>query len=286
MKKTAIAILFLIPFMACSQESSQNVENEEQEWIQIFNGKDLTGWDIKIKGYELNENYKNTFYVEDGIMKVSYDEYETFNQEFGHMFYNQPFSYYRLRAEYRFVGEQVNNGPGWAFRNNGFMLHSQSAQSMGLDQDFPISIEAQLLGGRGEGERTTCNLCTPGTNVVMDGKLETRHCINSTSKTYHGDGWVEVEFHVYGDEKIVHLIEGDTVLYYEKPQMGGGNVSGYDESLMVDGKLLSEGYITIQAESHPTEFRKIEVLDLVGCMDPKASNFKSYYVKGDDSCVY
>jgi len=284
MKKATIVLLFLMPLIVSAQISA---DVEKKDWIQIFNGTDLDGWDIKIRGYALNDNYNNTFKVEDGILLVSYDEYDTFNEEFGHLFYNQKFSHYILRSEYRFVGEQVDEGPGWAFRNNGFMLHSQSAESMGLDQDFPISIEAQLLGGRGEGTRTTCNLCTPGTNVVMDGKLVTDHCINSSSKTYHGDVWVEVEFVVLGDERVIHMIEGDTVLLYEKPQIGGGNVSDHDESLKIDGQLLKEGYIAIQAESHPTEFRKIEVLNLVGCMDSKAKNYKSYYMKGDKSlCQY
>ena len=264
-----------------------SIAQNQKDWDQIFNGKDLDGWDIKIRGYDLNVNFNNTFKVEDGILKVSYDNYEGFNQDFGHLFYNQKYSYYILRSEYRFVGDQVKGGPEWAFRNNGFMLHSQSAESMGKDQDFPISIEGQLLGGRKEGERSTANLCTPGTNVVMNGKLITDLCINSTSQTYRGDVWVNVEFVVLGDEKIIHMVEGDTVLVYEKPQLGGGSVAGFDTELMQEGQLLKEGYITIQAESHPTEFRKIEVLNLEGCMDPKAKNYREYFVKGDKSlCEY
>jgi hypothetical protein len=80
------------------------------------------------------------------------------------------------------------------------MLHSPPATSMGKDQDFPISIEVQLLGGLGKGPRTTANLCTPGTNVEMGGKLFTPHCVNSASKTYDGDQWVRVEVEVLGDE--------------------------------------------------------------------------------------
>ena len=264
-----------------------SIAQDKEDWVQIFNGKNLDGWDIKIRGYDLNVNFNNTFKVEDGLLKVSYDNYEGFNQDFGHLFFNKKYSYYILRSEYRFVGEQVKGGPDWAFRNNGFMLHSQSAESMGKQQDFPISIEGQLLGGRAEGERSTANLCTPGTNVVMNGKLITDHCINSTSKTYRGDVWVNVEFIVYGDEKIIHMVEGDTVLVYEKPQLGGGAVADFDASLMQEGQLLEEGYIAIQAESHPTEFRKIEVLNLAGCMDPSAKNYREYFVKEENSlCEY
>ncbi len=205
---------------------------------------------------------KNTFRVEGGLLTVSYDEYETFNNEFGHLFYNQSFSHYILRAEYRFIGDQVPNGPGWAFRNNGFMLHCQSAKSMLKDQDFPISIEAQILGGREEGERSTLNLCTPGTNVVIGDSLFVPHCINSDSKTFRGDQWVSVQMVVLGDSVIHHIVEEDTVMPYFDPQIGGGNVDPVGPALKIDGRPLGEGYIAIQAESHPTQFRKIELLDL------------------------
>ena len=165
------------------------------------------------------------------------------------------------------------------------MLHSPPPQSMERDQTFPISIEVQLLGGDGQRDRTTMNLCTPGTNVVMDGKLTTRHCIQSTSKTYHGDQWVRAEVLVLGSSVIRHFLEGEVVLEYEMPQMGGGNVAGHDPAYKRDGELLESGYISLQSESHPLEVRKVELLNLAGCMDPDASNYKSYFVKSEpDSC--
>ncbi len=191
-------------------------------------------------------------------MKVRFEGFEKFNNEFGHIFYSEPFSHYKLRIEYRFVGEQVPGGPAWAFRNSGVMLHSQSAASMLLDQDFPVSIEAQFLGGNGVDERPTLNVCTPGTHIVMDGRLVTQHCTNSGSKTYHGDVWVTAEFVVLGDSVIHHIIERDTVLTYYKPQVGGAH-EGYP---VPDGTLIREGYISLQAESHPVEFRKVELLKL------------------------
>lgn len=264
MKLIYVYSLIILLFVSLLYKSNkkQSPVRGEQQWIQLFNGEDLTGWDIKIRGHEMGANYKNTFRVEDGLLKVSYDEYETFKEEFGHLFYKQPFSHYRLRVEYRFVGTQVPDGPGWALRNNGLMVHSQSAQSMGLDQDFPISLEAQLLGGAQEGERTTMNLCTPGSNVELQGKLRVEHCINSRSETYRGDRWVTAEMVVRGDSVIHHLVEGDTVLTYSRPKMGGGAISGYDPNVYIEGKPMSSGYIAIQAESHPTEFRKIEILEL------------------------
>jgi 3-keto-disaccharide hydrolase len=249
-----------------------------RDWIQLFNGKDLTGWTPKFAKHDLGENFNNTFRVEDGLLKVRYDKWETFNGEFGHMFYKDPFSYYVIAAEYRFVGDQVKGGPDWAIRNNGLMLQAPDPKTMMKDQDFPISIEVQLLGGFGK-PRTTANLCTPGTNVVMDGKLETRHCINSKSKTYEGDQWVRVEVLVHGDELMRHYVEGEPVLEYTKPQIGGGNVSPVDPKVKVDGTPLTGGYISIQAETAPIDFRKIEVLNLEGCKDQKAKNYKAYYVK-------
>jgi hypothetical protein len=256
---------------------------DEKEWIQLFNGKNLDGWAIKIAGYDLNENFGNTVRVENGVLKVAYDQYDEFKSRFGHIFYREKFSHYVVAVEYRFTGEQARNAPKWALRNSGVMVHSQSPESMRKDQDFPICIEVQLLGGLGSDERSTANLCTPGTNVVRNGELFTTHCVNSTSKTYHGDQWVRVEVEVLGDQSIKHMVEGQTVLSYEKPQIGGGAVSNFDPAVKKDGMLLSEGYIALQAESHPVEFRKVELLNLAGCMDRKAKNYKSYFVKSDET---
>jgi hypothetical protein len=262
-----------------------NPAADRKDWIQLFNGKDLDGWVPKIKGYALGENFGDTFRVEDGLLKAAYDKYKTFDERYGHLFYRQKFSHYIIAAEYRFVGEQTPGGPDWAVRNNGLMLHSQAPETMGKDQDFPISIEAQLLGGGPSGERSTANVCTPGTEIFQNGTMVKGHCKNSSSETYRGDRWVRVEVEVLGAEHIRHMVEGKTVLEYDSPQIGGGNVINFNPSVKVDGKPLSEGYIAIQGESHPTDFRKIELLNLSGCMKPEASNFKSYYVhRDDDAC--
>jgi hypothetical protein len=253
---------------------------QARDWIQLFNGKDLAGWTPKFAKHDLGQNPNNTFRVEEGLLKVRYDGWTKFNGEFGHLFYRDPFSYYVIAAEYRFVGEQVAGGPAWAIRNNGLMLHAPDPKTMLRDQDFPISIEVQLLGGFGDGKpRTTVNLCTPGTNVVMGGRLHTPHCTNSKSKTYDGDQWVRVEIIVHGDEVVRHTVDGETVLEYTRPQIGGGSAAPTDPKVKVDGTPLTGGYISIQAETAPTDFRKIELLDLEGCMDPKATNFKAYVVR-------
>ena len=230
--KNLIALL-LIPLAACKPAAETS---EEDPWIQLFNGKDLAEWDIKFAGHPLNENYNNTFRVEDAKLVVRYDEWDSIKGEFGHIFYQKPFSRYRLRVEYRVVGEQVAGGPAWAFKNSGIMFHSQSAASMLRDQPFPVSIEAQFLGGDVEGERPTMNLCTPGTHVVYNGVLHTPHCTESTSKTYRGEEWITVELVVLGSDTIHHIVEGDTVLTYSSPQIDGKDLpEGFP---LLDGTLL------------------------------------------------
>ena len=242
---------------------------EDEPWIQLFNGRDLTGWTPKIRHSALGENYGQTFQVADGVLKVVYDpqHYPKFDERFGHLFYEKSFSHYRLRAEYRFVGQQVAGGPGWAVRNNGLMLHCQDPKTMTIDQDFPASIEVQLLGGDGKNDRTTANLCTPGTNVVLNGKLFLPHCTNSKSKTYHGEQWVTIEVEVRGGKSVKHLMEGEVVLEYTEPQLDPRDAGAKALIEKRNGELiLTEGFISIQAESAPIEFRKIELLPL----DPNA----------------
>lgn len=272
MKSYFLLPIFLLMLSSCGQKPGQeqaadpqatdlqSADSHERDWIQLFNGKDLEGWTIKMAKHPLGENYNNTFRVEDGMLITRYDQYESFDGEYGHIFYKHPYSHYKLRVEYRIVGEQVQGGAGWAIKNSGVMFHAQSPESMLLDQEFPVSIEAQFLGGLGDGERPTANLCTPGTNVVMNGELITQHCINSSSPTFEGEEWVLFELVVLGDSIIHHLVNGDTVLSYQKPQVGGGSIpEGYPYP---EGTTIPSGYIALQAESHPFDFRKVELLDL------------------------
>jgi hypothetical protein len=281
------AIILMVALAGCSSSRDVRTDPDEQEWVHLFNGRDMTGWTPKIRGYDYGDNFGNTFRVEDGVLKVAYDQYDDFGNSFGHLFYEEPFSYYVLGIEYRFVGEQAPGGAGWALRNSGVMVHSPAPETMGKDQDFPISLEVQFLGGNGADPRTTGNLCTPGTHVVYNGQLHTDHCTNSTSQTYHGDQWVRLDLYVYGDSLIRHVINGQPVIEYSKPQIGGGNVSNFDPAVKQDGMPLTGGYISLQSESHPIEFRTVELLNLEGCMDPEALNYKSYYLKADNaSCRY
>lgn len=231
---------------------------KDGEWVSLFNGKDLTGWTPKIRGCKLGENFQNTFRVVDGAIRVDYSDYKAWDNRFGHLFFKNKYSNYRLRLEYRFIGNQVAGGPGWAFRNSGVMIHSEAPETMEQNQDFPASLEVQLLGGTGKGERTTGNLCTPGTHVDMEGKTVTAHCINSKSKTFNGDQWVSIEIEVKNNEAIRHLINGEEVIRYSKPVLGG---DAHAEALAkaAGSKEVKEGYFCLQSESSPVEFRKIEI---------------------------
>ncbi len=296
MKNLSVFIFLLISIYSSAQNSP-----EKEEWISLFNGKDLSGWEIKIAGFPVNENYNNTFAVEDSMIRIRYDRYDEFGDHFGHMYYKEPFSYYKLSFDYRFVGEQLKGGASWNVRNSGIMLHSQSAESNESGQDFPVSIELQLLGGLNRGVRTTANVCTPGTAVEMGDTVNYNHCINSTSKTYNGDQWIHVDALVLGGEKMIFIVESDTVLTFQKPQLTKGFINAkldddWENFGITDtrlnwyskaGTVLTEGYIALQAESHPIDFKNIKLLNLCGCMDKTAKNYKSYFVKNDNSkCEY
>lgn len=274
------AVLSIVAGTAAAQSA------DDEEWVPLFNGRDLDGWTAKVRRHPAGENYAQTFRVVDGLLTVAYDGYADFAEQFGHLFYAQPFSHYRLRVEYRFVGKQAPNAPQWAIRNSGVMVHAQPPQTMPPDQDFPISIEVQFLGGLSDGNaRPTANLCSPGTEVVYRGTRAEPHCINSSAPTFDGEQWVVVEVLVLGGERIVHYVESVPAIEYGGTTFGGGVVSGHDPAMKPDGEPLTSGYIALQSEGHPIQFRRIELLNLAGCMDLRAANFKSYYVQPvPDAC--
>jgi hypothetical protein len=269
MNKAAIAILSLTSIFCVSMinqafgvQESPVVTAPEDGWLPLFNGKDLTGWTPKISGQPLGIDPWQTVRVEDGLLRIDYTKYEgPFAHRFLHLFHARPFDRYRLRVVYRFRGTQCTEGPGWAWRNSGVMLHCQDPATMSLEQHFPVSIEGQFLGGDGTSKRSTGNLCTPGTNVVMDGTLQQAHCVNSTSKTCHGDDWVIAEFEVDGAGGVKHFIDGTLVLEYEQAQFDPRDSDA--KTLMGDGPLLIErGWIALQGESHPIDFREVSIKPL------------------------
>ena len=284
-------------FIGCDNKTG-NSPTTGDDWVPLFNGKDLEGWDIKIKDHPLNENYKNTFRVEDSMIRVSYSDYDKFNNQFGHLYSQKPYSYYKLKFQYRFTGDHLADAPDWADRNSGIMLHSQSGKSVELHQNFPVSLEFQFLCGNGKDTVHTGNVCTPGTFISVKDTVFKGHIAQSNSKTYLKGEWIDGIAEVYGDSLIRHIINGDTVLTYTHPMIGEGFVSadmnwtraGIMDSAVWISKAntpLKEGHLALQAESQPVDFRRIEILNLVGCTDPKAKNYKTYFIKSDNSqCKY
>jgi hypothetical protein len=253
-KRILPILLLLLLGIACSKNDSAN------EWKTLFNGKDLSGWFVKIHHHEPGVNAGNTFRVEDGMIKVRYDQYDDFNDQFGHLYYETPFSDFHLKLEYRFTGQLQRGAPDYTILNSGVMFHSQDPRKMPKEQNWPISVEMQFLAGLPDGSpRPTGNMCSPGTDIVYEGKLYPDHCLNSSSKTYPPDQWVHAELIVFHDSLVMHIIEGDTVLRYEKPTMGGGVVDGYDSSLWKPGAPLRSGFIALQSEGQPIDFRNISI---------------------------
>ena len=256
----AFITLSCVALVSCGTQNKSN--DESSEWVQLLAEDNLDDWTVKIRGYEVGDNYANTFQIEDGILKVRYndDAYPTFDNRFGHIFYKDTFSHYILRLEYRFVGEQSTGAPGWAYRNSGIMFHGQSPESMEIDQDFPVSVEYQLLGSDSTRAQVTGSVCTPGTNIVIDDELILDHCIQSSSEIYMDDQWVTAELEVRGSEIVKHIINGDTVMVYSQPQLDERE-QYYQKMLELNNgeDLLTGGTISLQSEGHPCDFRNIEI---------------------------
>lgn len=255
----ALIVLLFFAFTNCTTKEKTN--DNSFEWIDLLSENNLDDWTVKITGYDVGDNYANTFRMENGILKVRYDSgYDSFENRFGHLFYKDTFSHYILQLEYRFVGEQCPGAPGWAYRNSGIMLHGQSPESMTIDQDFPASIEFQLLGSDSTRHQVTGSVCSPGTNIVMNDELILEHCIGSSSEFYMNDQWVTAEVEVRGNEVIKHIINGDTVMVYNQPQLDDREAY-YDKLVALNNgtHMLSRGTISLQSEGHPCDFRNVKI---------------------------
>ncbi|RKR07012.1 uncharacterized protein DUF1080 [Maribacter vaceletii] len=253
------SFLYLVLIIALTSSCKQKKDNK---WIPIFNGNNLEGWSPKFTGQEYGDNYLNTFRVEDGKLIVSYDDYDNFDNKFGHLFYKEKLSKYRLRLEYRFLTGLVSGAPSWAFKNSGIKYHTPHPSELPLNQTFLTAVEAQILGGDGETERFTGNACTAGTHIEMNDSLITEHCSISSYPAISDTRWVKMEIEVHGSEKIIHKINGKVVIEYSKPQYD--DTDAFARELLEKGRprIISEGYIALQGEGNPIEFRNIELLKL------------------------
>jgi len=249
----------LVFLWACIQGKG----NHQDDWLVLFNGKDLDGWTAKFYHHHLGDNYANTFRVVDGAIQVNYDDYTDFGERYGHLFYQDPFSSFHLKFEYRFTDQWMDQAPSFTYRNSGVMFHSQDPRTILKEQNWPISVEYQMLAEEESGQpRPTGNMCSPGTEVFYQGKMDPRHCISSSSKTFKWDQWVQAELIVYQDSLVIHMVNGDTVLIYNKPQIGGAVVEGFDPAIKIDGAPLTNGYIGLQAEGQGVAFRNLLLRNL------------------------
>lgn len=237
---------------------------EERPWVKLFNGTNLEGWTPKIAGHPMGADPFHTFRVEDGILKVSYSGYDKFAGQYGHLYSNLAYSSYILRMEYRFEGKMMSDAPHYVNLNSGVMYHSQTPQSMGLKQSFPVSLEFQFLADEGKGKRPTGNVCTPGTNLEIEGKLVTQHIVESSAPTFPADEWVKIELEVRGDREVIHRVNGKEVLRYQKPQLDPEGQVESSKGLYAAGanQALSSGHIALQAEGQGVWFRNIEIKPL------------------------
>lgn len=260
--KSILLVTFFATLIFIGFTFKSNVD-ERSEWKVIFNGKDLTGWTPKIHHHESGDNYANTFRVVDGLLEVNYDQYGAFEERYGHLFYEKPYSSFQLSWEYRFTDQWLKDAASYTYRNSGIMFHSQAPETILKEQDWPISVEFQLYAEEKEGvPRPTGNMCSPGTDVVFNGKIDPRHCINSSAPTFKWDQWVKADLIVLGDSLVIHMINGDTVLQYTKPQIGGGVANRFDPAIKVDGTPLKSGYIALQSEGQGIVFKNIKIREL------------------------
>lgn len=255
-----LVFTLLIFLFCCETKKSDSDDPNAKKWISLFNGKDLDGWRIKIAGYKLDENFGNTFRVQDSILSIRYDQYDSFKNKFGALYYGKKFSNYRLKVEYRFVGETTPGAPDWGFRDSGVQYHSQSPESLGIDQSFPVCLEYNLHGGNGKDERPVGELCASGTYVEINGKRNETFCtLPTVKKTFHGDQWVTLEIDIQNGN-VIHFVNGAEILRFENPhydpnhEIAKSLISG-------DGNAISSGFISLQSNSHPIDFRKIDIME-------------------------
>lgn len=274
--------LLCAPF-ACAEDSA---------WVSLINGKNLDGWTSYFSSRKLAQpliNPDSTFGVTpEGWLNVNIHlKYDS--TKVGHLFYTQrKLSYYMVRAVYRFTSDVL--GPGWTgadnIQNNGFMIHCPAPSAMNY-ADFPTSVEVQLVGpkntffnrdlvSQGWKYATSMNLCLPGVTVNLNGSDLSSNCHhanypaawkNTEIPWEDKDGWSDATARVLGDSLIQHFIHGVKVHEYSRIRKGG--------------QPLKEGYLAIQAEGSSTQFKTMQLLDLVGCMDKTSPAYRTYFVKHD-----
>ncbi len=255
-----LVIISTLLLLSCNSNKISSAQKAKQKWVSLFNGRDLDNWIPKIAGYKLGDNFGNTFRVENGILSTRYNAYDSFNKRFGALYYDKKFTNYLLKVEYRFTGNLTPGAPSWGFRDGGIQYHCQPPSTVGLDQPFPICLEYNLLGGNGKDERPNGEICASGMYVEINGERNASYCTQpSVKKTFAGDQWVTAEIEVR-DGKITHFVNGEQIIQFENPRYDTTNAIA--KTFIVNGNdLVKDGYISLQSNSHPMDFRKIEIME-------------------------
>lgn len=255
-------LLILVPFLLQSYESKNiNVKQKNAgKWISLFNGKNLDNWKPKIVGYKLGENFGNTFRVEDGMLSIRYDKYDSFRNRFGSLYFDKKFTNYRLKVEYRFVGNTTVGAPTWGYKDGGIQYHCQPPNTVALNQSFPICLEYNLHGGNGKEDRPTGEICANGMFVEINGKRNISYCTLPTVKrTFNGDEWITAEIEV-NKGKITHFVNGEQIMQFDNPKFDSSNAIA--EAFIINkNNTVKDGYISLQSNSHPMDFRKVEIME-------------------------
>jgi Domain of Unknown Function (DUF1080) len=261
MKKRLISglVLALLPWALLGAVDGTSPSGE---WVQLFNGRNLDGWTVKIAKHPLGDNFGDTFRVEDGVIKVAYDKYARFDEQFGHLYSNSAYSRYVLRLEYLLTGQVMADAPEWAGFNSGVMIHSQSPLSMTTGQLWPVSLEGQFLAVGTKAGKQTGNACTPGTDIEVNGALTKAHIVESKGRLYPLDQWVAFEVEVHGHDEVIHRVNGVEVLRYQHPRLDPTDPEARRLLEAGASPRLGYGHLALQAEGHPVWFRNITLLPL------------------------
>lgn len=222
-------------------------------WVKIFNGQDLTGWSPLIHKSAYKQDPYNTFRADpvNHVIKVTYEDYPNgFEDRCGLLYYDKLLTNYRVRVTYRFLEPQAPGPVSWGKNNTGLMIFGIDPAKVTGDPEFPPLIEIQLLGANSTGGNTTPNMCVPG---GMTMKKSTAECGNNHTGVAPPPAaeWVtvEAEVHVKGDTKVFQYPNKTTPVI---------TMSGP----VYQGKDVVNGYLSLQSESQPLEYKDIELMEL------------------------
>jgi hypothetical protein len=258
----------IIAAFACGCAATVATTEHQQparKWQPLFDGRTLNGWTPKVVGYPAGEDPLQTFRVKDGVIYVSYDKYGgKMDGRWAHLFYKEPFKAFHLSLDYRFVGEEMLPLRPTPV-NSGVMFDSQSPESMALGQGYPIAVEGQLLGAYPAGPpRFNGSFCTMGTKIFGQDK-DLGHCVASSVAPASMGTWVHYELEVTADGHASESIDGKSTVSVDRVELDPSFTRFPIKNLIeaANGRLqLNGGYIALQSEGHPIEFRNIRIMPL------------------------